>query len=110
MSAWGPPAQASHVRLGHGLVDEDETAGGELTLPCPPLLSSFGDIGSALLGGIERLFYVSPRETSAWRTAGIVLVIASFSLIWAKVRPGWAATRAKSPARYSGTILAFRPE
>lgn len=111
LSARGPPAQASHVRLGRRFVDEDETAGGELTLLGPPLPSSFGDIGPALLGGMERLFlYVSPRATSAWCTAGTVQAIDSFSLIWAKVRSGWAATSANSPSRYSGRILAFLPE
>ena len=76
----------------------------------PPSPSCFGDIGPALLGGMERLFYVSPMATSAWCTAGTVQVIDSFSLIWAKVRSGWAATSANSPSRYSGRILAFLPE
>jgi len=66
LAARGPPAQAGHVRLGRRFIDEDEPGGRDLALPGLPLPPRFGDIGSVLLGGVERLFlYVSPRAMSA---------------------------------------------
>jgi hypothetical protein len=61
-----PPTQAGHVGLGRRFVDEDEPAGGELTLPRSPLLPRDRDIGPVLFGCMESLFlYVSPKASRA---------------------------------------------
>src|SRR3712207_1712701 len=45
-----------HVRLGPGLIEEEQPPHIQLGLPGDPLPPGFGDIGAALLGRPERLF------------------------------------------------------
>lgn len=66
-SAFGTaPAQTRHIRLGCRLIEEDKTRGVEARLATFPEASFFGDIGAALLAGVERLFlYASPMRMRA---------------------------------------------
>ena len=66
-SAFGTaPAHTRHVRLGRRLVEEGKTRGVEARLAAFPEASFFGDIGAALLAGVERLFlYASPMRMRA---------------------------------------------
>ena len=50
------PAKTRHVRLGPGLVDEDQAAYIELFSACFPVFSSLRDIGTVLLSRVDRLF------------------------------------------------------
>jgi hypothetical protein len=57
--------QPGHVRFCRRFVEEDESVGGEATLPASPDPASPGDIGAGLFVGAERLFlYVMPMSES----------------------------------------------
>jgi hypothetical protein len=58
-------AQTRHVRLGRRLVDKDQPGRVERALAAFPAAPGLGDVGTALLGRMERLFlYVSPSLRS----------------------------------------------
>ena len=59
----GPAVEPDHVRLGPGLIDEDQPTRVQLRLVLAPFLSGLGDVRSILLGGPERLF-LSDRPSS----------------------------------------------
>jgi hypothetical protein len=47
---------AGHVRLGPGLVDEDQACGIDAALMAAPALALGGDVGPMLLGGVQTFF------------------------------------------------------
>jgi hypothetical protein len=49
-------AQASHIGLGAGLVEEDQASEVYLARSLSPGLTLFYDVGAILLAGVERLF------------------------------------------------------
>ncbi len=54
--AWRPTSDRRHVRLGPGLVDEDETTRVKPILILPPLLPPPRDLRPQLLDGEQRFF------------------------------------------------------
>jgi hypothetical protein len=66
LASLGAASQPSQVRLGTGLVQEDQPGGIPARLLPPPRAPRARDIWSVLLTGSERLFlYVSPIFSSA---------------------------------------------
>jgi hypothetical protein len=56
-----------HIRLGPGLINENQLAGAQARLLLTPFGTSFGDIRSVLLSGSEGLFlYVSSSRLSVF--------------------------------------------
>jgi hypothetical protein len=56
LAARRPSVQRRHVRLGPGLVDEDEPGGVDPTLMPYPLLTAAGNVAAILFAGDQRLF------------------------------------------------------
>jgi hypothetical protein len=56
MPALGSASQASHLRRGAGLVDEDQVLGIEIRLGVEPSLPPRGDVGPLLLARVRRFF------------------------------------------------------
>ena len=53
----GPAVEPDHVRLGPGLIDEDQPTRVQRRLVLAPFRPGLGDVRSILLGGPERLFF-----------------------------------------------------
>jgi hypothetical protein len=56
LAAWGAAMGAGHVRLGPGLINEDEAGRVDPPLVPPPALTLGGDVRPALLGGVQAFF------------------------------------------------------
>ena len=58
-----PPMRAGHVGLRPGLIDEDQARRVNASLVMLPSLALAGDVGAALLGGVQGVFFhMSPSE------------------------------------------------
>lgn len=55
-SARCPAAQACHIGLGPGLIDEDQPSRVDAMLICPPALTPSRYVGPILFGGEQRFF------------------------------------------------------
>jgi hypothetical protein len=56
LAAWGAAMGAGHVRLGPGLINEDEAGRVDPPLVPPPALTLGDDVRPALLGGVQAFF------------------------------------------------------
>src|SRR6266481_969096 len=70
LTPWCPTAKAGHIRLGPGLIDEDQALGLDFRLDSLPDRTTPGDVRTILLGCMDRLFLKeSPSRLSARPTA-----------------------------------------
>ncbi len=56
LSTLASPAQARHLGIGAGLVDEDQAGRVERRLSCPPYLPVLGDVRTFLLSRVRGFF------------------------------------------------------
>ena len=70
LTARRPASQSSHIGLGPGLIDEDQTIGADPRLDSLPRRAAARYVGAILLRRVERLFLKdNPSRLSAMKTA-----------------------------------------